>query len=135
VKAAAAAMIDQALSRPEIERPAELESPPPAAEAEAPAPFGPVVIFKDLGLTFTAKPGQTLCEVAEDNGIEIVAECHAGVCGSDPICILSGHENLNEMDDDERDALEDICGVEPGAHRLACMARITGPVEVNIVEE
>jgi ferredoxin/thioredoxin reductase len=103
----------------------------PGREVDA----GPGVTFAGLGTTCPFQAGQTICEIAEANGVEIVAECHAGVCGSDPIRIEEGAENLNEMSAEERDALEDICSLEPGSHRLACMARPSGPVSVTLVGE
>ncbi|MEM7352232.1 MAG: FAD-dependent oxidoreductase [Acidobacteriota bacterium] len=105
----------------------------PAAPA-VPAPGGPSVTFRGLGKTLPVAPGQTLCDVAEAAGLPINAECHSGICGSDPIRIVAGRENLvAEPDAGESETLEDICDLEPGPCRLACMARIKGPVEVEIV--
>jgi len=109
--------------------------PAPAAAAAAPAGSGPSVTFKDSGQTFTVEAGQSICEVAEQNGVEITAECHAGVCGSDPVRILSGQENLAaEPGDQEQETLEDICELEPGPCRLACMLKVKGPVVIEIVK-
>ena len=78
--------------------------------------------------------GQTVCEAAEAAGVELTAECHSGICGSDPLRILSGAENVaDEPGDLERETLEELCEVEPGPCRLACMLRIKGPVEVEKV--
>ena len=63
------------------------------------------------------------------------ADCHKGICGSDPVRVLSGQEHLDPMTDEERDTLEDICAVDPATHRLACRARPTGPVVVEIVSQ
>ncbi len=105
---------------------------PPEKKAEPPAQKGMVVVFKNLGKTVAFEPGQTICSIAEKNGIKIVAECHAGICGSDPIKIVSGKENLSTMGADEKGTLEDICGLNPGEHRLACMAKPTNTVEIEI---
>ncbi len=40
---------------------------------------------------------------------------------------------LDPMTDEERETLENICVVDPATHRLACRARPTGPVVVDIV--
>jgi ferredoxin len=48
---------------------------------------------------------------------------------------VSGQEHLHPITDDERETLEDICGVDPDSHRLACRARLTGPVVVDIVDQ
>lgn len=114
---------------------AALVVPPPAvAEAVARADGAPTVTFVGTGETVIAKPGQTICEVAEAHGVGLTAECHAGICGSDPIRIVSGHENLvSQAGDEEADTLEDLCGLKAGDCRLACMARIRGPVTVEVL--
>ncbi len=95
---------------------------------------GATVTFLGLDKSFAVAPGQTICDIAEANGVPLNAECHSGICGSDPIRILAGHENLTTAPDDgESETLEDICDLEPGPCRLACMARIKGPVEVEIL--
>ncbi len=101
-----------------------------AAAAEA----GVAVTFQPAGKTVQVAPGETLCEAAERAGIEINAECHSGICGSDPIRILGGAENLAEPPgDQERETLEELCELEPGKCRLACLMRATGPVAVEIL--
>ena len=48
--------------------------------------------------------------------------------------ILSGAENLaDQPGDQERETLEELCEVEPGPCRLACLVRAKGPVEVEIL--
>jgi len=91
------------------------------------------VIFEGSGGPFPIRPGQTLCEIAEEHGVKLNAECHAGICGSDPIRILSGGEHLNPLEASESDALQDLCSLKPGECRLACMVRAKGPVVVEIV--
>lgn len=114
------------------------ETPPPPKE-EAPAagaaPAGMVIRFKNTGAEFLFTKGQTICEIAEKNSINIVAECHAGMCGIDPVRIISGRENLNPVGSDEKEALEDICGLTPGECRLACVAKPAGPLEVEIIKK
>ncbi len=80
------------------------------------------------------RPDQTICELAEEQGLKLTAECHSGVCGSDPVRILSGRENvLGEPGDQERETLEELCELEPGECRLACMLRVKGPMEIDIL--
>ncbi|MDA8019184.1 MAG: NAD(P)-binding domain-containing protein [Thermoanaerobaculia bacterium] len=94
----------------------------------------PSVTFQPSGKVCPVVPGQTLLDVAEAHGIPIAAECRAGVCGSDPLRILSGRENLEaEPLDGEAETLEDLCGLEAGPCRLACMATVKGAVEVEIL--
>ncbi len=103
----------------------------PAAAGEAEAS----VAFQGTAGSFAARPLQTVCEIAEENGVAIVAECHAGICGSDPVRIVAGAEHVaGAADDQERETLEDLCGLEPGPCRLACMLRVRGPVEIEILE-
>ena len=94
---------------------------------------GLVVVFKNRGQTCRFRPGQTLCDVAEAGGVAMQADCHKGICGSDLMRIVSGQEHLDAMTDEERETLEDICAVDPATHRLACRARPTGPIVVDIV--
>ena len=103
-------------------------------QAAAAAEGGIEVSFKPAGRTVQVAPGETICEAAERTGIEINAECHSGICGSDPIRILKGAENLTGgPGDQERETLEDLCELEPGPCRLACLLKATGPVEVEIL--
>ncbi len=94
----------------------------------------PLVTFAGLGKSFPVLPGQSICDVAEAHGLAIKAECHMGICGSDPIRILAGLENLAAPPDSgESETLEDICGLSSGINRLACKARIKGPVTVELL--
>lgn len=109
------------------------EAIPSPIPAVSPARAGNTVLFKNTGKCISFNKGQTLCELAEKNGQKIVAECHAGICGSDPIRILSGQENTNPMGNAEKETLEDLCGLTSGEHRMACMVKPTGPMEVEIL--
>ncbi len=93
-----------------------------------------MVTFKNSGKSFALQEGQTICELAEENGLTINAECHSGVCGSDPIRVLSGKENLNQLSDQEKETIEDLCGLDPAECRMACMVQPKGSVEVEILE-
>ncbi len=85
---------------------------------------GAQVTFKGLGKTYPAAPGQTICDVAEAHGIPLNAECHSGICGSDPIRIVAGHENLAAAPSGgEAETLEDICELEHGADQGAGRSR------------
>ena len=112
-----------------------LSTPQPTApEASPAAGDGPSVTFRPDGRTLPIAEGQSICDLAEQHGIRLKAECHAGICGSDPIRILEGAEHLVALGDQEAETLEDVCELEPGPCRLACMARVTGPVVVEVVE-
>ncbi|MCG8458727.1 MAG: FHA domain-containing protein, partial [Holophagales bacterium] len=115
-----------------------LAGPTPAAAGAAPsavvAEGAPSITFQPGGRTVPVLPGQTILEAAEAHGVEVQAECRAGICGSDPLRILSGGEHLESgPEDGEAETLEDLCGLEPGPCRLACVARVKGPVVVEIL--
>ncbi|MCH9031104.1 MAG: FHA domain-containing protein [candidate division Zixibacteria bacterium] len=110
-------------------------APAPAPAVSATAEGGLTVTFGEGGPSFPIQPGQTICDIAEDQELTINAECHAGICGSDPIKIISGAENFNKMSDSEKEALEDICDLDPSTCRMACMAKPTGPVIVEIIKQ
>jgi pSer/pThr/pTyr-binding forkhead associated (FHA) protein/ferredoxin len=126
-------------------RPEPLARPAPAAQRRetkepvqsfSPAkPEGMVVVFKNSGKSCAFAPGQTLCEIAERNGLKLKADCRIGSCGIDPIRVVSGIENMNPVGDEEQGTLEDINKLEPGKYRLACMAKPKGPVVVEILEQ
>ena len=102
--------------------------------AKAVSTNGLMLSFAGAATLIGFDKGQSICDIAEKNGVKIVAECHAGICGSDPIRICKGIQNLNPPGDAEKDTLEDICDLVPGEYRLACMAKPTGPVDVEIIQ-
>lgn len=116
-----------------IEHPKAKKSKPLLIEDTADS--AQLIRFLPSGQTCPVQAGKTICDLAEEHDIELNAECHAGSCGSDPLRILEGQENLSKMTDEERETLEDICELDPAEHRLACMARINGAVEVEIVTQ
>ena len=63
------------------------------------------------------------------------ADCHQGVCGMDPVKVISGGEHISAIGSAERGTLEDLCSLEPGPYRLACVARVSGPVVVDIIKQ
>jgi len=94
----------------------------------------PSVRFGD-GLRMHCGIGQTIIEVAERAGIRVDADCLQGVCGMDPVRIVSGGEHLNATNATEAATLKELCSLEPGPYRLACTARVMGPVVVEVVKD
>ena len=93
----------------------------------------PEVFFKNENKRVVVKPGKTVLEIAEANGLPIEPGCRMGVCGADPITVLDGAENLNKVGSDERTTLERL-GV--GEHcRMACMARVKGDCIISLKPE
>ena len=79
--------------------------------------------------TVAAVPGMTLLEIAERNGVSVEAGCRMGVCGSDPVCVLSGAENLTPPTAEERTTLQRL-GLAENT-RMACTARVLGRVSMS----
>ncbi|MCP5058916.1 MAG: (2Fe-2S)-binding protein [bacterium] len=81
-------------------------------------------------LTIALAAGKTLMDAAHDAGLPI-----ASACGGDRLCarcglqILEGSENVSAESATEAE-LKLRNRIEP-ALRLACLARIAGPVEVT----
>jgi ferredoxin len=99
---------------------------------KAPAkPGAPTVTLE--GREFVCQAGETICDAAAKAGVKMDADCHQGVCGMDAIKIVSGAEHLNPITRTERSTLEDLCDLEPGSYRLACVTRTTGPVVIEKV--
>src|SRR5215211_6786303 len=86
------------------------------------------VAFKP-GPTVRAKIGDKLLDVAEASQVPIESGCRMGMCGSDPVRILEGEENLSPMRSAERRTLERL-GLGAGC-RMACVSRVQGPVVVD----
>ncbi len=94
----------------------------------------PEVEFKGHDKRVVAKPGQTVLELAEAQGLPIEAGCRMGVCGADPVAIVAGMEHLAKVGGDERNTLERL-GLADNT-RMACCARVKGgPVCVSLTPE
>jgi nitrite reductase (NADH) large subunit len=129
--------------RPFLERAAA----PPAAAPPAAAPAAALtlalagsraaaanaVTFVPENKHVVPKPGQSLLEIAEANGLAIEAGCRMGVCGADPVAIKEGMECASPISDDERATLERL-GLAPNT-RLACCVRVSGPVTVSLTPD
>jgi NADPH-dependent 2,4-dienoyl-CoA reductase/sulfur reductase-like enzyme/ferredoxin len=89
------------------------------------------VAFADSDVRVLAEAGRTLLEVAESNDRAIESGCRMGMCGSDPVLILEGMDNLAPMGGEERETLQRL-GFKDGNVRLACMCRVRGPVSVSL---
>ena len=75
----------------------------------------------------------SILDVAENNNLRIEAGCRMGVCGADPIAILKGQENLSPISDDEQSTLDRLGWAKNT--RMACCARVRGPVSVALKPE
>jgi len=100
----------------------------------------PLAAQTELRVTFlpeerrvTAAPNASLLEVIEGCGMRIEAGCRMGMCGADPVAIRSGAEYLSPIDVDERNTLERL-GLA-ATTRMACCARVQGPVSLSLTPE
>ena len=66
-----------------------------AAQPRAARPARPRSRSSPEDKRVAAKPGLTLLEIAEANGLPIEAGCRMGVCGADPVAIKDGMECLS----------------------------------------
>lgn len=90
----------------------------------------PEVAIEGEGRRIAVTPGISLLEVIEGGGLPIESGCRMGMCGADPVAVLAGMEHLSPLGDDERTTLERL-GLSGNA-RLACCARVRGPVTVAL---
>jgi ferredoxin len=79
-----------------------------------------------------AVAGQSLLWVAETHSVELASRCRMGRCGLAPVQILTGEGHLTPPGRTERPTLERLA--LPAGWRLACSARVLGPVSVAVPE-
>lgn len=84
------------------------------------------VTFEPASATVWVEPGTTLLDAARKAGVGIEATCAGrGTCGACGVRVVDG--TLSQPDPTELRVL----GPEPGTVRLACRARVNGPVTVR----
>ena len=98
----------------------------PTAEA---VHAGEVSVSFENGPTVRAKVGEALLDIAEASQVPIESGCRMGMCGSDPVRILEGEDNLSAMRSAERRTLGRL-GL--AGCRMACVARVQGPVSLRM---
>ncbi len=93
-----------------------------------------VVRFEGHKGDIQAKVGQSLLEIAHENGIELDHAC-GGVCACSTchVKILSGAGAFNEASEDEEDQLDEARDVDLTS-RLGCQARIERVPEGSVIE-
>jgi 2Fe-2S ferredoxin len=94
------------------------------------------VTFLPENVSFPATVGQSILNVALDNGIALDHACGGFcACSTCHVIVKKGSELLTEMEDNEADQLEEAAGLTL-ASRLGCQATITesGEIVVEIPE-
>ena len=90
-----------------------------------------MVIKEDTNdISFSIFEGQTLLNALETADFHIDSGCRMGVCGSDPVAITAGVENLSPITPEEMDTLSRLGLL--GHARLACMTSVTGSVGISV---
>jgi len=74
------------------------------------------------GAVIEVEPGISLCDAAQQNGIEIEHACEKScACTTCHVYIREGFDTLEESTEDEDDLLDKAWGLEPDS-RLSCQA-------------
>ena len=89
----------------------------------------PKITFMPENLTFEVKEGLCVLAVAKLHNIDMRSDCEFGYCGTDPIRVLAGAQNLSAPVDDELENL--TFNKFPKDVRMACSAKILGDVVVE----
>lgn len=83
------------------------------------------------GAVVEVDPGATICDVANQNGIEIEHACEKScACTTCHVIVREGGFSLGEADELEDDMLDKAWGLEPES-RLACQA-VIGDVDLVV---
>jgi NADPH-dependent 2,4-dienoyl-CoA reductase/sulfur reductase-like enzyme/ferredoxin len=121
--------VEDATAEPQVRLGAGAE----AVLEEAASSRRPDVTIVPDDTRIAAVPGSTLLDIVERHGLPIEAGCRMGMCGSDPICVVSGADHLSPIGDEERVTLERL-GLAANT-RMACSARVAGPVSISLTPE
>jgi ferredoxin len=89
----------------------------------------PKITFMPDNKTYDVKEGLSVLAVAKLYEIDMRSDCEFGYCGTDPIRVLEGIENLSAPVDDELENLK--FNKFPQGIRMACSAKILGDVIVE----
>ncbi len=88
------------------------------------------VLERASGQQLLVPSGQTLLDALEANEIPIMSGCRMGMCGSDPVVVIEGQENLDPPDENELNTLRRL-GLE-GKARLACCCRPKAGITIDL---
>ena len=92
-----------------------------------------VVPIEFNGARIEVRRGGTLLGAAMKNGVRLMHVCGARtLCATCRVVVESGEDNLTSMSGSEKFSLRWHLSISPRT-RLACQARVNGPVEVESV--
>jgi nitrite reductase (NADH) large subunit len=110
--------------------------------AKGPKPLNKSNLFPQGKVSITVLPediafhgdhNKLLLTILEENKIPIQAGCHMGMCGSDPVLIIEGMENLSDPSQHEKDTLKRLGN--SNRVRLSCSARVRGDITISLDKE
>jgi|TARA_B110000438_G_scaffold193075_1_gene184658 ferredoxin len=80
------------------------------------------IIFDSDGINFETPDGSEVCFIVDKAKASLPFDCFEGVCATCCVLIISGKENLNQVNDQEKYTLGDEKLAE--GYRLGCQIRI-----------
>ncbi len=89
----------------------------------------PRITFVKTGDSFEVPDGQSFLEFCQANDAPHDFGCTVGSCGTCALVLESGADNVQAINDEERETLE-MCTDEAGA-RLGCQMTVNGDVTVR----
>ena len=91
------------------------------------------IVEQASGKQLLMNTGQTLLDVLEESELPIMSGCRMGLCGSDPVVITEGMENLDPPDENELNTLRRL-GLE-GKARLACCCKPKAGIQIDLAAD
>ena len=93
----------------------------------------PKITFLPMNLTFEAKTGESILDVAIDNDVPLQHAC-GGFCACTTchVIVKAGEQNISAMEEDEEERLERVAVGLTLHSRLGCQSKVHGDVTVEI---
>lgn len=89
-----------------------------------------MVVERSSDKHFEVRPEQSLLDAMEAADLPIVSGCRMGMCGSDPVFVVDGMNNLQPPDENEITTLKRL-GLE-GKARMACCCKPVGDIAIDL---
>jgi len=89
----------------------------------------PIITFAKTGETHEIEAGGSFLDFCQANDLPHDFGCTVGSCGTCCLVLEAGVENVQPIDDEERETVE-MCTAEPGA-RLGCQMKVNGDITVR----
>lgn len=94
----------------------------------------PKITFQPVNMTCEAEEGESILDIALNHDVPLQHAC-GGFCACTTchVIVKSGEENLSEMEDEEKERMEEAGGFPPHS-RLSCQTRVEkGEVVVEMM--